>query len=112
MEVSSCPTLPLSWVPNCPVPNCPVSKCPVPSCPVSSCPGFVRCTLVGKIELSDRKLEMVLSKLYVFIGLLTAGVSTLIAQTPDTFIHEVKDLGGSCVMQPEAVASVIYILLH
>ena len=41
MEVSSCPTLPLSWVPNCPVPNCPVSKCPVPSCPVSSCPGFV-----------------------------------------------------------------------
>ena len=40
MEVSSCPTLPLSWVPNCPVPNCPVSKCPVPSCPVSSCPGF------------------------------------------------------------------------
>ena len=41
MEVSSCPTLPLSWVPNCPVPNCPVSKCPVPSCPVSSCPGFL-----------------------------------------------------------------------
>ena len=41
MEVSSCPTLPLSWVPNCPVPNCPVSKCPVPSCPVSSCPGFI-----------------------------------------------------------------------
>ena len=41
MEVSSCPTLPLSWVPNCPVPNCPVSKCPVSSCPVSSCPGFV-----------------------------------------------------------------------
>ena len=40
MEVSSCPNLPLSWVPNCPVPNCPVSKCPVPSCPVSSCPGF------------------------------------------------------------------------
>ena len=40
MEVSSCPTLPLSWVPNCPVPNCPVSKCPVSSCPVSSCPGF------------------------------------------------------------------------
>ena len=45
MEVSSCPTLPLSWVPNCPVPNCPVSKCPVPSCPVSSCPGFVTCPL-------------------------------------------------------------------
>ena len=38
MEVSSCPTLPLSWVPNCPVPNCPVSKCPVSSCPVSKCP--------------------------------------------------------------------------
>ena len=33
MEVSSCPTLPLSWVSNCPV-----SKCPVSSCPVSSCP--------------------------------------------------------------------------
>ena len=49
MEVSSCPTLPLSWVPNCPVPNCPVSKCPVPSCPVSSCPGFViyRCSYRG-----------------------------------------------------------------
>ena len=31
MEVSSCPTLPLSWV----------SKGPVSSCPVSSCPGFV-----------------------------------------------------------------------
>ena len=37
MEVSSCPTLPLSWVSNCPV-----SKCPVSSCPVSSCPGFVQ----------------------------------------------------------------------
>ena len=36
MEVSSCPTLPLSWVSNCPV-----SKCPVSKCPVSSCPGFV-----------------------------------------------------------------------
>ena len=35
MEVSSCPTLPFSWVSNCPV-----SKCPVSSCPVSSCPGF------------------------------------------------------------------------
>ena len=46
MEVSSCPTLPLSWVPNCPVPNCPVSKCPVPSCPVSSCPGFYRSTSI------------------------------------------------------------------
>ena len=40
MEVSSCPTLPLSWVSNCPVSKCPVSKCPVSSCPVSSCPGF------------------------------------------------------------------------
>ena len=47
MEVSSCPTLPLSWVPNCPVPNCPVSKCPVPSCPVSSCPGFVCASLAS-----------------------------------------------------------------
>ena len=35
MEVSSCPTLPLSWVSNCPVSKCPVSKCPVSSCPVS-----------------------------------------------------------------------------
>ena len=42
MEVSSCPTLPLSWVSNCPVSKCPVSKCPVSSCPVSSCPGFRR----------------------------------------------------------------------
>ena len=46
MEVSSCPTLPLSWVSNCPVSKCPVSSCPVSSCPVSSCPvsncpGFV-----------------------------------------------------------------------
>ena len=46
MEVSSCPTLPLSWVSNCPVSKCPVSKCPVSkcpvsSCPVSSCPGFI-----------------------------------------------------------------------
>ena len=50
MEVSSCPTLPLSWVPNCAVPNCPVSKCPVPSCPVSSCHGFEIGTLIIKIK--------------------------------------------------------------
>ena len=32
MEVSSCPTLPLSWVPNCPVSvnaRCLVARCPV-----------------------------------------------------------------------------------
>ena len=56
MEVSSCPTLPLSWVPNCPVPNCPVSKCPVPSCPVSSCPGFIKCISAVKDQaVSNRK---------------------------------------------------------
>ena len=43
MEVSSCPTLPLSWVSNCPV-----SKCPVSSCPVSSCPGFIINVSTGK----------------------------------------------------------------
>ena len=46
MEVSSCPTLPLSWVSNCPV-----SKCPVSKCPVSSCPGFV--PDIGQGEMVD-----------------------------------------------------------
>ena len=60
MEVSSCPTLPLSWVPNCPVPNCPVSKCPVPSCPVSSCPGFPQ-NMSQKIDVQKegRKKELI-----------------------------------------------------
>ena len=41
MEVSSCPTLPLSWV----------SNCPVSSCSVSSCPGFVCLASIGIIPL-------------------------------------------------------------
>ena len=51
MEVSRCPTLPLSWVSNCPVSKCPVSKCPVSSCPVSSCPGFSGTTDQGNVHL-------------------------------------------------------------
>ena len=62
MEVSSCPTLPLSWVPNCPVPNCPVSKCPVPSCPVSSCPGFGEYSRAGSSEVwTDSPVSLVSS---------------------------------------------------
>ena len=54
MEVSSCPTLPLSWVSNCPV-----SKCPVSSCPVSSFPGFgsyvhASCTCMLRIYFGGR----------------------------------------------------------
>ena len=64
MEVSSCPTLPLSWVPNCPVPNCPVSKCPVPSCPVSSCPGFITSTTLQPITVSRRVGVCVLEEVF------------------------------------------------
>ena len=46
MEVSSCPTLPLSWV----------SKCPVSKCPVSICPGFAHTVAANKFSYFNYNL--------------------------------------------------------